>query len=156
MKKLLCIAVAVAFVLGMGGLANAKPKAEKGEKAAKVAKADKKPKKSAEERFKALDKDGDGKLSKEEFVGKKEGEQKEKAEKLFSKKDKDGDGSLSLEEFTPKKRRTASRRRLQKPLNNSCSFNECRGRRADVRRPFSLPDSVPMFAAGRPSPDVPK
>ncbi len=65
-----------------------------------------KPKQSPEQRFAKLDKDGDKKLSEEEFIGKKTDEAKAKAEKLFSKLDKDKDNSLSFEEFnvTPKKK----------------------------------------------------
>jgi len=44
--------------------------------------------------FKTADKDGDGKVSKEEFTG-----GKEKLEKKFKKLDKDGDDALSEEEF---------------------------------------------------------
>ena len=53
-----------------------------------------------------LDKNGDGKISKDEFIGKKTGEAKEEAEKAFAAKDKDKDGSLSKDEFTaaPKKK----------------------------------------------------
>lgn len=58
-----------------------------------------KPKKSPEQRFSRLDKDGDKKLSKDEFVGKKQDEKKAKAEKRFGRLDKDSDGFLSLEEF---------------------------------------------------------
>ena len=47
--------------------------------------------------FKKLDANGDGKLSKEEFLkGKKD---PAKAEERFKKLDKDGDGFLSLDEF---------------------------------------------------------
>lgn len=65
-------------------------------------KAKDKKEKTPEQRFAAKDKDDDGKLSLEEFVGKKEGEDKEKATKMFGRKDKDGDGSLTLEEFKAK------------------------------------------------------
>jgi Ca2+-binding EF-hand superfamily protein len=67
----------------------------------------KKPKKSPEERFKMADKDGDGKLSQEEFIGKRSGEKKAMAEKQFARRDKDGDKFLSLEEFKamPKKKK---------------------------------------------------
>ena len=56
-----------------------------------------KPKKDPEAAFKKLDKNSDGKVSKEEFAaGAKDAA---KADKAFAKKDKNGDGSLSLEEF---------------------------------------------------------
>jgi hypothetical protein len=58
-----------------------------------------KPKKSPEDRFAKADKDGDKKLSLEEFLGKRSGDAKEKATKRFEKGDKDGDKSLSLDEF---------------------------------------------------------
>lgn len=57
------------------------------------------PAKSPEERFSMMDKDGNKKLSLDEFVGKKKNEKKEKAEKRFKKLDKDSDSALSLEEF---------------------------------------------------------
>jgi hypothetical protein len=46
-----------------------------------------------------MDKDGDKKLSLDEFIGKKKDDMKEKATKRFSKLDKDSDEFLSLEEF---------------------------------------------------------
>jgi hypothetical protein len=58
-----------------------------------------KPKPNPEEAFKKMDKNADGKLSKEEFLGKREGEAKTKGETQFTAKDKDKDGSLSKEEF---------------------------------------------------------
>ena len=48
--------------------------------------------------FAKKDKNGDGKLSKEEFLDK--AKDAAKAEKQFAAKDKDKDGSLSKEEFT--------------------------------------------------------
>jgi len=50
--------------------------------------------------FKKKDKDGDGFLTKEEFVGK--AKDATKAETAFTKKDKNSDGKVSLEEFTGK------------------------------------------------------
>jgi Ca2+-binding EF-hand superfamily protein len=58
-----------------------------------------KPAPTPEDMFKRLDKDSDGKLSAEEFVGKKTGEDADKAKKLFAKMDKNSDGSVDLEEF---------------------------------------------------------
>lgn len=77
-----------------------------------AAEGDKKPeagkkKANPEEVFKKLDKDGDGSVSKDEFMagpGKKDAA---KGEKMFGAKDKDKDGKLSKEEFTaaaPKKK----------------------------------------------------
>ena len=58
-----------------------------------------KPKQSPEEHFKALDTNGDAKLSLEEFTGKHDAD---KAKEEFAKLDKDSDGSLTLEEFSAK------------------------------------------------------
>lgn len=68
-----------------------------------------KKKANPEEMFKKLDKDGNGSISKEEFMagpGKKDAT---KGAEIFGKKDKNGDGSLSKEEFTaaPKKKKDA-------------------------------------------------
>jgi hypothetical protein len=59
-----------------------------------------KPKLSPGEVFKKLDKDNDGFVSLEEFVGKPKNE-KDKAdrEKRFQAKDKNGDGKLTKDEF---------------------------------------------------------
>ncbi len=53
----------------------------------------------AEEAFKKIDKNGDGKLTLDEFKDGKEGKKLEGAEKRFKAMDKDSDGSVSLEEF---------------------------------------------------------
>jgi Ca2+-binding EF-hand superfamily protein len=59
-----------------------------------------------EEMFKKLDKDGNGSVSKEEFMA-SPGAKKDatKAEERFGKMDKNKDGSLSKEEMTPKKKK---------------------------------------------------
>lgn len=72
------------------GDAPKKPEAGKGDK----------PKATPEERFKALDKDGNGSVSKEEWLagpmGKKDAT---KAGEMFTRLDKDSNGSLSKEEM---------------------------------------------------------
>jgi hypothetical protein len=79
----------LALVL-VGGLAAGAFAAEKGDKKAPA---------SPEAAFKAKDKDGNGKLSKDEFVGKLDGDKKAAAEKRFASADKNGDGSLDATEF---------------------------------------------------------
>jgi len=67
-----------------------------------------KPKMNPEEAFKKLDKDGNGSVSKEEFLASPQGKKDVvKAGEMFSKKDKNSDGSLSKEEFivAPKKKK---------------------------------------------------
>jgi hypothetical protein len=55
---------------------------------------------SVEQVFKARDKDHDGKLSKEEFLGKvKDPEHLKLLEGRFKSMDADGDGSITFEEF---------------------------------------------------------
>ena len=56
-------------------------------------------KKTPEEAFKALDKNSDGKVTKEEYLGNAEGEKKTKKENRFKALDTNKDGSLSLEEY---------------------------------------------------------
>lgn len=67
-----------------------------------------KPKMSPEEMFKKLDKDGNGSVSKEEYMA-SPGAKKDaaKAAERFGKMDKNSDGSLSKEEMTPKKKKDA-------------------------------------------------
>jgi Ca2+-binding EF-hand superfamily protein len=52
-----------------------------------------------EERFKAMDKNSDGKIDLAEYKGKAEGDKATKAEERFKKLDKNSDGGLDLEEF---------------------------------------------------------
>lgn len=55
--------------------------------------------KSPEERFAALDKNSDKKLSKEEFLAPLDAEKKDKAGNRFDMADKDSDKFLSLDEY---------------------------------------------------------
>ena len=66
---------------------------------ASVYAADEKPKMDPEKVFKKRDKDGDGSLSKEEFLSAVKGDKKEGIEKRFDRMDSNGDGKVSLEEF---------------------------------------------------------
>ena len=122
MKKFVCTLVALSFVLGTCAAVTAGDKEKKddakkveakkdaGDKAkAEKSKGEKKPKgekakKTPQDRFNALDTDGNKKISLAEFVGKREGDKKAKAEKYFKKRDKDSSGDLTLEEVTPKKK----------------------------------------------------
>ena len=105
------LSVALAFCVAVG-TAEAKPGGGKGgHKAAGAAKA----KKAPEDVFKAKDKNGDNKLSQDEFVGNpKKAELKDKLLQQFKAKDKDGDGSLSLAEFTAKKGKGAGGKKHKK------------------------------------------
>ena len=61
---------------------------------------------SPEAMLKNLDKDGNGSISKEEFLASPQAKKDSaKAEERFGKMDKDKNGSLSLEELTPKKKK---------------------------------------------------
>jgi Ca2+-binding EF-hand superfamily protein len=58
-----------------------------------------------EEAFKKLDKDGNGSVSKEEFLASPAAKKDAaKAEEMFGKRDKNKDGSLSKDEYIPKKK----------------------------------------------------
>ena len=59
--------------------------------------------------FKTTDKDGDGKVSKEEFTG-----GKAKLEKKFKKLDKDGDDSLTEEEFKAGEKKAKGKKKDKK------------------------------------------
>ncbi|HRJ73442.1 MAG TPA: EF-hand domain-containing protein [Terrimicrobiaceae bacterium] len=56
--------------------------------------------------FSVRDSDGDGYLSKDEFLG--SAKSPERAEDNFKKWDKNGDGKLSLDEFAPKPKQGGS------------------------------------------------
>ena len=104
MKQLSTLAALIALT-SLSAFAEEKPeakpeaKAETKAESAKPAAAAKpeRPKQTPEERFKNLDKDGNGSLSIDEFRGKKEVSAVEAA---FKKLDTNGDGALSLEEFS--------------------------------------------------------
>jgi hypothetical protein len=86
MKKLLSACVIAAMFVGLGasvGVAQDKPKE----------------KQSPEARFKAMDKNADGKLTEEEYVGDAKDEKAEKAKARFARADSNNDKSLSLEEY---------------------------------------------------------
>lgn len=94
MKKQFAIAALLA-VCGLVGVAHAQD--DGGEAAAKPAKKDK-----AAEKFAAMDKDGNGSLTLEEFVGDATEKKAEKAAADFAIKDTDQDGKLTMEEFKAK------------------------------------------------------
>lgn len=81
MKKLLSACVIAALFVGVSSVS-----------------AQDKPKK-AEDRFKAMDKNSDGKLSEEEYVGDAKDDKAEKAKTRFARMDTNNDKSLSLEEY---------------------------------------------------------
>jgi Ca2+-binding EF-hand superfamily protein len=54
---------------------------------------------TVETKFKALDKNDDGKVTRDEYIGLKEGEAKAMAMKRFQKLDKNHDGDLTLDEY---------------------------------------------------------
>lgn len=87
MKRVVCVLLTAAFALSTS-----------------LATAQEKPKPTPEEAFKKRDKNGDGKLSLDEFVGKSTGDKATKAQETFKKRDKNADGFLSQEEFQPKKK----------------------------------------------------
>jgi Ca2+-binding EF-hand superfamily protein len=64
-----------------------------------------------EEVFKKLDKNGDGKVSKDEFQAHPGIKNKEAAAKAFKSADTDGDGLLTLDEFRDWAERMTERRR---------------------------------------------
>ncbi len=90
MKRLLTWVCALGFLASLVGQAPAQ---------------DKKPKKKPdfEANFKKMDKDKDGKLTKDEFKANKKGKALENADKAFARLDTDKDGSISLKEFTTRK-----------------------------------------------------
>ena len=131
MKKFVCALVALSFVLGTCAIVTAGDKDKKAEvkkQEADKAKADKpkaekpkaekpkreKPKKTPQDRFNAVDTDGNKKISLAEFVGKREGDKKAKAEAIFKKRDKDSSGDLTLDEVTPAKKPAKEKKPQQK------------------------------------------
>ena len=84
MKRSWVAALAVVCLVGLNGAVSAQQQQKK---------------RSPEKAFAKLDTDGNGKLSRNEYVGQKEGEAVSKAEANFKMLDKNSDGSLTLEEF---------------------------------------------------------
>lgn len=74
----------------------------------------KKKRPSVEEVFKKLDKDGDGKVTRDEFQAHPGIKNKEAAAKAFKAADADADGSLTLDEFRDWAERMTERRREKK------------------------------------------
>lgn len=97
MVRVLSVVLAVVVAVGVTGTAWAKPgKAKQAGQGAK--------KLTPAERFKRLDKDADGKLTKAEFVGHpKKPEARAQKEKQFAKLDRNADGVLTPEEMKPAK-----------------------------------------------------
>jgi cytochrome c556 len=85
MKKLLSACVIAAIFVGVGSSASFGQ--------------DKKEEKKPEDVFKQRDKNADGKLSEEEYVGNAKDDKAEKAKARFARIDTNSDKSLSLEEF---------------------------------------------------------
>jgi Ca2+-binding EF-hand superfamily protein len=89
-------------LLAIAGLVNAAEGDAKKPEAGK-----KKAPPSPEAMMKNLDKDGNGSISKEEFLASPQAKKDSaKAEERFGKMDKNKDGSLSKEEITPKPKKT--------------------------------------------------
>jgi Ca2+-binding EF-hand superfamily protein len=83
MKKWIAVLFVFTFLLGLGT----------------VSVSAQNQKRTPEENFARMDKNGDKKLSLEEFVGRREGEKADRAKENFKKLDKDNDGFLTLDEF---------------------------------------------------------
>jgi Ca2+-binding EF-hand superfamily protein len=75
----------------------------------------KKKRQSVEDVFKKLDKDSDGKVTKDEFQAHPGIKNKDAAAKAFKAADADADGLLSLAEFRDWAERMTERRREKKP-----------------------------------------
>ncbi len=107
MNRLIVTVLALTFALSSAALA-----APDGEKKRKGDGERKRP--SAEAFFKRIDKNNDGKITKDEFGTRaKTDQQKERAAKAFAKIDADNSGDISLEEFKTamEKRREAGKGR---------------------------------------------
>jgi len=99
-RKPWVVAVAFALVFETGGILQAAQK-KSGSK------------RSPDEIFARLDKNGNNKLSLEEYIGKKADDKATKAGKRFKKSDKDADGFLTLGEFKASRQK---RRKGQRPV----------------------------------------
>ncbi len=89
--SMLLAAVFTASLASAAGAAEAQPKKEDAQKKAKV---------SLEDRFKRLDKNGDGKLDLAEYMGRATSDEtKKQREKEFAEIDKDNDKAVTLDEL---------------------------------------------------------
>jgi hypothetical protein len=101
MKFSILLALGLAFTLPLHAQETKPAEPAKPAEEAKPGKAAKGPS-TPEKSFTRKDKDNDGFLSQEEFVGKATDAAKTKAQAGFAQKDKDANGKLSLEEFAAK------------------------------------------------------
>ncbi|MBC8875967.1 MAG: EF-hand domain-containing protein [Planctomycetes bacterium] len=115
----------VAAMLVAGNLWAADDAAEKKPGAEKRKALQEKMAKMAEQQFKKLDKDGDGKLTVDEFKGRRK---TEVAAELFKLLDKNGDDGVCIEEF--KKKSPEFRfKTMDKDGDGELTFDEYKGRR---------------------------
>jgi Ca2+-binding EF-hand superfamily protein len=87
----MCVAACVFGLSFSSALAADKPKGEQDPEAV----------------FKRMDKNSDGKITLEEFLGKREGDKAEQGKKAFARLDKDSDGNVTLEEFKARGKKKA-------------------------------------------------
>ena len=94
----------------------------------------------AEKNFKAQDKDGDGVLTCDEFVGKKKPDAAEKAEQIFKLIDTDADGKVTLKEFVNRSPE-AKFKPMDKDGDGKLTWDEFKG----TRKPEELDQAEQNF-----------
>ena len=95
----------------------------------------------AEKNFKAQDKDQDGVLTCDEFVGKKKPDAAAKAEQVFKLVDADGDGKVTLKEFVNRSPE-AKFKPMDKDGDGKLTWDEFKG----TRKPEELDQAEKNFA----------